>query len=101
MKVKFSKVVDMNQLQLSNFFVGNETLPKRQKADIIMTSKGDPCLSMRKDSKYMSSSSITSTVLDSRDNLAATEKNSEEYVDLKESTNDFTWPLSTFVNPED
>ena len=49
----------------------------------------------------MSSSSIASRVLDSRDNLAATEKNSEEYVALKESTNDFTWPLSTFVNPED
>ena len=100
-KVKFSKVVDTNQLQLSNFFVRNETPPKRQKADIIMTSKGDPCFSMSKDSKYMSSSSIASTVLDSRGNHAAIEKNSEEYVDLKESTKDFTWPLSTFVNPED
>ena len=52
-KLKFSKVVDTNQLQLSNFFVRNETPPKRKKADILMTSKGDPCLSMSKDSKYM------------------------------------------------
>ena len=66
-----------------------------------MTSKGDPCLFMSKDSKHMSSSSIASAVLDSRNNLATIEKNSEEYVDLKESTNDFNWPLSTFVNPED
>jgi hypothetical protein len=104
-KVKFGKVVDANQLHLSQFFVRNETLPKRQKADVIITSECEPCSLVTKESSHSlgSCSPIASEVPDPTSSFTAAEGVSEECKDHKGSTNDPTCsrPVSTFINLED
>jgi hypothetical protein len=104
-KVKFSKVVDANQLHLSQFFVRNETLPKRQKADVIITSECEPCSLVTKESSHSlgSRSPIASEVPDPTGSFTATEGVSEECKDQQGSTDDVTFfrPVSTFINLED